>query len=96
MIDGDAGKIAVMKTYNDEKVNIEERVLVDHTCSALRRDFAGRDTSADKGEACGARREVRTANINVMRAYLGELELVMHQAEEGPRAGNPDRDAAHT
>ena len=51
------GKIAVMKTYNDEKVNIEERVLVDHTCSALRRDFAGRDTSADKGEACGARRE---------------------------------------
>ena len=32
------GKIAVMKTYNDQKVNIEERVLVDHTCSALRRD----------------------------------------------------------
>ena len=43
-----------------------------------------------------AEQDVRTANINVMRAYLGELELVMHQAEEGPRAGNPDRDAAHT
>ena len=43
-----------------------------------------------------AEQDVRTANINMMRAYLGELELVMHQAEEGPRAGNPDRDAAHT
>ena len=39
-----------------------------------------------------AEQDVRTANINVMRAYLGELELVMHQAEEGPRAGNPDRE----
>ena len=80
LIDGDAGKIAVMKTYKEGKVNIEEWVLEDHTCSALRRDSLLGGHVNRQGEACGARREVRTANINVMRAYLGELGLVMHQA----------------